>query len=50
MPNYDVVTLVTVTKTSMINKIPCVFGTIRSTGVRIWHKVSAGLDVSHRPA
>jgi hypothetical protein len=31
---------VTVTKTIMIDEIPCSYGTLRTTGVRIWHQVS----------
>jgi hypothetical protein len=37
---YNVANLVTVTKTNMIYKMPCVYGTLRTTGVRIWHQVS----------
>ena len=56
MPYYDVANLVTVTQTNMIDEMPC--GTLRTTGVRIWHQVyrracavvSAGLEVSRRPA
>jgi len=58
MPYCDVTNLVTVTKTNMLNEIPCGYGTLRTTGVRIWHQVShraraevsAGLEISHRPA
>jgi hypothetical protein len=57
MPYYAVANLVTVTKTIMINEMPCGCGTLRTTGVRIRHqvshrpyaKVSAALEVSHRP-
>jgi len=57
MPYYDVANLVTVTKTNMIDEMPCGYGTLRTTGVRIWHQVScracaevpAALEVSHRP-
>jgi len=44
MPYCDVANLVNVTKTNMINEMPCGNGTLRTTGVRIWHQVS------HRPA
>jgi len=40
MPFYDVVNLVTVTKTNMINEMPCGYGTLRTIGVRIRHQVS----------
>jgi hypothetical protein len=40
MPYYDVANLVTVTKTNMIDDMPCRYGTLRTTGVRIWHQVS----------
>jgi len=58
MPYYDVANLVTVTKTNMIDEMPCGYGTPRTTGVRIWHQVShrgcaevsAALEVSSRPA
>jgi len=40
VPYYDVVNHVTVTKTNMIDEIPCGYGTLRTTGVRIWHQVS----------
>jgi hypothetical protein len=56
MPYYAVANLVTVTKTIMINEMPCGYGTIRTTGMRIWHQVShraspevsAALEVSRR--
>jgi len=46
------------TKTNMIDEMPCGYGTLRTTGVRIWHQVSrracaevsAALEVSHRPS
>jgi hypothetical protein len=58
MPYYDVANLVTATKTNMIDEMPCGCGTLRTTGVRIWHQVSrracaevsAALEVSRRPA
>jgi len=58
MPYYDVANLVTVPKTNMIDEMPCGYGTLRTTGVRIWQQVShrpcadvsAALNVSHRPA
>jgi len=40
MPYYDVANLVTVTKTNMINEVPCGHGTLRTTGVRLRHQVS----------
>jgi len=40
MPYYDVANLVTVRKTNMIDEIPCGYGTVRTTAVRIWHQVS----------
>jgi len=50
MTYYDIVNLVTVTKTNMIDDMPCGCGTLRTTGVRIRHQVSAALDVSRRSA
>jgi len=55
MPYYDVANLVTLTKTNMIDEMPCGYGTRRTTGVRIQHQVSrracaAALEVSRRPA
>ena len=49
MPYYDVANLVTVTQTNMIDEMPC--GTLRTTGVRIWHQVSrrACAEVSAAP-
>jgi hypothetical protein len=40
MPHYDVVNLVTVTKTNMIDEMACGYGTISTAVVRIWHQVS----------
>ena len=40
MPYYDVANLVTVTKTNIIDEMPCGYGTLRTTGVRIRHQVS----------
>jgi len=40
MPYYDVVNLVTVTKTNMIDEMPCGYGTLKTTGVRIRRQVS----------
>jgi hypothetical protein len=40
MPYYDVANLVTATKTNMIDEMPCGYGTLRTTGVRIRHQVS----------
>jgi hypothetical protein len=56
MPYYAVANLVTVTKTIMFDEMPCGYGTLRTTGVRIQHQVfrracaevSAARDVSHR--
>ena len=58
MPYYNVVNDVTVTKMNMIDEIPCGYGTLITTSVRIWHQVfhractevSAALEVSRRPA
>jgi hypothetical protein len=58
MPYYDVANLVTVTKINMIDEMPCGYGTLQTTGVKIWHQVSrracaavsAALDVSRRTA
>ena len=55
---YDLATLVTVTMTNMIDEMPCGYGTLGTTGVRIWHQVSrracaqvsAALEVFCRPA
>jgi hypothetical protein len=51
MPYYDEANLVTVTTTNMIDEIPCGCGTLRTTGVRIWHRVSrrACAEVSAAP-
>jgi hypothetical protein len=51
----DVANLVRVTKTNMIDQMPC--GKLRTTGVSIWHEVShracaevsAALELSCRP-
>jgi len=40
MPYCDVVNHVTVTKTNMIDEIPCGYGTLRTIAVRIQHQVS----------
>jgi hypothetical protein len=40
MPYYHAANLVTVTKTSMIDKMACGYGTIRTAAVRIWHQSS----------
>jgi len=58
MPYYNVANVVTVTKTNMIDEMPCGHGTLRTTGVRISHQltrracaeVSAAPEVSRRPA
>jgi len=39
MPYYEVVNLGTVTKTNMIDEMPCAYGTLRTTSLRIWHQV-----------
>jgi hypothetical protein len=43
MQYYDVVKLVTITKTNIIDEMACSYGTLRTTAVRIQYKVS------HRP-
>jgi len=52
MPYYEVVNLVTVTKTNMIDDMPCAYGALRTTALGIRHQVSrrAALEVSHRSA
>ena len=58
MPSCNVVNLMTVPNTNMINEMPCGSGTLWSTGVRIWHQVTcracaevpAALEISSRPA
>jgi len=40
MSYYNVTNLVTVTKTNMIDEMHCGYGTLQTTGVRIWHQVS----------
>jgi len=40
MPYYDVANLETVTKTYITDEMCCGCGTLRTTGVRIWHQVS----------
>jgi len=40
MPYYEVANLVTVTKTNMIDEMPCAYGTLRTTPLRIRHQVS----------
>jgi hypothetical protein len=40
MPYYDIVNLVTVTKTNMIDEMPCGYGTLRAAGVRLRHQDS----------
>jgi hypothetical protein len=40
MPYYEVANLMTVTMMNMIDEMPCAYGTLRTTAVRIWHKVS----------
>jgi len=58
MPHYNVPNLLTVTKMNMIDRMPCSYGTLRTTTVRIWYQVShrgctgesATLEVSRTPA
>jgi hypothetical protein len=40
MPDYAVANLVAVTTTIMIDEMSCGHGTLRTSAVRIWHKVS----------
>jgi len=40
MPYYDVANLVTITKTNMIDEMPCGYGTLRTTATGIRHQVS----------
>jgi len=40
MPYYDVSNLVNITKTNMIDKIPCAYWTLSTTAARIWHEFS----------
>jgi hypothetical protein len=40
MPYYDVANLVTLTKTNMIDEMPCGVETLRTTAVRIQRQVS----------
>ena len=40
MPCYEVANLVTVTKTNMIDEMPCAYGTLRTSALRIRHEVS----------
>ena len=42
MPYYDIANLVTLTETNLIHEMPCGYGTLRTTAVRIWHSVSLG--------
>jgi len=58
MPYYDVTNLMTITKTNMIDDMPCGYATLGTTNERIQHHVfrracaavSAALEVSCRPA
>jgi hypothetical protein len=43
MPCYDVVNLVTLTKPNLIHEMPCGYGTLRTTAVRILPKSPAEL-------
>jgi hypothetical protein len=57
MQCYDVANLVTITKTNLIDEMPCGCGTLITTGVRIWHQISpracaeisTALEVFYRP-
>jgi hypothetical protein len=40
MPYYDIVNLGTIRKTNIIDEMPCGYGTLRTTGMRIRHQVS----------
>jgi hypothetical protein len=40
MPYYEVANLATVTKTNVIDQMPCAYGTLRTTALRIRHQVS----------
>jgi len=40
MPYYEIANIVTVTKTNMIDEMPCAYGTLRTTALRIRHQVS----------
>jgi len=40
MAYYEVANLVTVTNTNMIDEMPCAYGTLRTTALRIRHQVS----------
>jgi hypothetical protein len=40
MPYYEVAHLVTVILTNMIEEMPCAYGTLRTTALRILHQVS----------
>jgi len=58
MPFHDVANVVSVTKTNMINEMPCAYETLKTTGVKIWHQVSrracaavsVALAVTRKPA
>ena len=50
MPYCDVTNLVTVTKTNMIDEMPCGYGTLRTTAVRIRHQVSRRACAEVSPA
>jgi len=51
MPYYDVANLVIVTKMNIIDGMPCGCGTLRTTGVKIWHQISGSTwdEVSASP-
>jgi len=49
MPYYNVAKLLTVTKTNMIDEMPCGFGTLGTTTVRIWHQVSRRFKQRFQP-
>ena len=40
MRYYDIANLVTITKMNMIDEMPCGYGTLRTTAVRVQHQLS----------
>jgi len=49
MPCCEVANLVTVTKMNRIYKMPCSYGTTRTTAVRLWHQVSSSAAQQSQP-
>jgi hypothetical protein len=49
MQYYDVANLVTVTKMNLIHEMPCGYGTLRSTAVRIRQYVSRRPALKSQP-